>query len=166
MFIRTKNIKDKDYAYLVENKWTKKGSRQKAVKYLGRVYSFKNKDIEFSLDEKKSYEQLVFDLVKWELFKNEFKTESNKKNILFKKIGNKKIKINLNKKNVFENSVVIKNNDGFLCNHSMKNVLNFDLNKYEDEKDKMFAFAKAFVDAGIKVPEEAFVHLYEKKIKG
>ena len=39
MFVRTKKIKDKDYAYLVENEWTPWGSRQKVTKYLGRSHS-------------------------------------------------------------------------------------------------------------------------------
>ena len=46
-FIRIKKINGKEYAYLVENKWYKrgfkskgKGSRQTVSKYLGRVYKF------------------------------------------------------------------------------------------------------------------------------
>ena len=54
-FIRTKIISGKEYAYLVENKWYKrgfkgkgKGPRQRVSKYLGRVYCFnKEKDIDF-----------------------------------------------------------------------------------------------------------------------
>ena len=46
-FIRVKKISGKEYAYLVENKWYKRGfkgkgsgSRQKVSRYLGRVYYF------------------------------------------------------------------------------------------------------------------------------
>ena len=79
---------------------------------------------------------------------------------MFKKIKNKKIKLNLNRKNVFEKNIAIKNNEGFLCNHTIKKVFNF--KPSEDEKETMFGFAKVFVDAGIKVPKETFVKLFEK----
>ena len=43
MFIRKKRIKKYEYAYLVKNRWKKKGkkgnSRQKNIKYLGRVFN-------------------------------------------------------------------------------------------------------------------------------
>ncbi|NIA04276.1 MAG: hypothetical protein GWP09_02905 [Nitrospiraceae bacterium] len=44
MFIRKKRIKNNEYAYLVKNRWKKKwnkgNSRQKNIKYLGRVFNF------------------------------------------------------------------------------------------------------------------------------
>ena len=56
-FFRVKKIKDKDYAYIVENEWkptaksvgtlrgTKpRGSRQKVKGYLGRLYRFELKN--------------------------------------------------------------------------------------------------------------------------
>ena len=46
-FLRVKNVNGQKYAYLVENKWYKRGHkgkgrgpRQKVMRYLGRVYSF------------------------------------------------------------------------------------------------------------------------------
>lgn len=36
MFIRNKKIKGLNYLYLVENRWTEKGSRQKVIAYLGK----------------------------------------------------------------------------------------------------------------------------------
>ena len=48
MFIRIKKIKKYEYAYLVVNKWTKKGPRQKSKKYLGRCVRLeKVKDLDF-----------------------------------------------------------------------------------------------------------------------
>ena len=50
-FFRIKKIKGKEYTYLVENEWKRKGSRQKVKGYLGRIYRFdlknKNSFIEF-----------------------------------------------------------------------------------------------------------------------
>ena len=40
-YIRTKKINNNKYAYLVENKNTPKGPRQKVIQYLGRVHEFK-----------------------------------------------------------------------------------------------------------------------------
>lgn len=162
MFIRTKKIKKKEYAYLVSNRWTKKGARQKILKYLGRAYSFKRRERQFDFDEKKDYGEIVYDLIRWELLKNDFKSEKNKKNILFKKIGNKKIKVDLNKRNVFQDMAVLKNNEGFLCNYTIKKIFNFDLKEYKTKEEKMFEFAKAFVDSGIKVPKEVFISLFTK----
>jgi len=74
-FIRTKRIKGHKYAYLVRNYWTKKGSRQKSKKYLGRVVEFpKVKDIDFFFYFGRNYSprdktvlQLVTDLLNMNL---------------------------------------------------------------------------------------------------
>ena len=49
MFIRLKRLKGRDYAYLVKNRWTKNGPRQKTRKYLGRCEKLeKVRDASFS----------------------------------------------------------------------------------------------------------------------
>jgi hypothetical protein len=37
MFVRVKRVKGRNYGYLVKNTWTKKGPRQKVIKYIGAV---------------------------------------------------------------------------------------------------------------------------------
>ena len=48
MFVRKKKVKKNIYGYLVESKYTKKGSRQKVKKYLGRVFETENTFEEFN----------------------------------------------------------------------------------------------------------------------
>ena len=87
-FIRTKKIKGAEYAYIVENKWKKRSKKvkQKTKKYLGRVYRFdKKKDIgffefhsvsdEIKYVEERKKEDIIVDLVKWELIKHGFNEE-------------------------------------------------------------------------------------------
>ena len=155
VFFRIKKIKGKEYAYIVANEWGKKGSRQKVKGYLGRVYRFDLKNnVEFfqfvkaeSIEQyinKNNENKIMNDLIEWELFrfgvnKNEFELD----------FSNKKIKKN----------TVIAINDGFLCNLTLKNLLEF---KPEDEQNDGYRLARAFVEAGIKVPQEIFVGICQK----
>jgi len=61
VFIRTKRIKKAQYAYLVENVWTSKGSRQKIKSYLGRIIELKYKDEndEYELEESGEEKELI-----------------------------------------------------------------------------------------------------------
>ena len=81
-FFRTKKIKGKEYAYIVENEWKRKGSRQKVKGYLGRVYKFNVKNdvgfIEFKkIESAENYvrendsKKIIGDLIEWELFRHE-----------------------------------------------------------------------------------------------
>ena len=159
MFFRIKKIKGREYAYVVENEWGRKGSRQRVKGYLGRVYRLSlSDDVGFlsfikinaiedyiSNNEKN---KIINDLIEWELFrfdidKEEFLIDLNNK------------KIQKNKKNV-----VLFVNDGFMCNLTLKNLLDF---KTEgDEQTDGYRLAKAFVEAGIKVPQEVFVGICQK----
>ena len=162
MFFRIKKIKGKEYAYIVENEWHKKGSRQKVKGYIGRAYRFNllnNVDfLEYlkiqdaqNYIEKNSKNKIINDLVEWELFrfgisKQEFSIDLNS------------IKIQYKKKDV---ALLI--NDGFMCNLTLKNLLDF---KAEgDEGIDGYRLARAFVEAGIKVPQEVFVGLFGKLYK-
>ena len=90
-FVRTKKIKNKEYAYIVENKYRKRGNpvKQKTKKYLGRVYRFERKnDFDFfefySISDNISYldqsskKKLMLDLIKFELVNHGFKEEDGK----------------------------------------------------------------------------------------
>lgn len=162
MFFRIKKIKGKEYAYIVENEWHKKGSRQKVKGYIGRVYRFnllnnvgfleyfKIQDIQNYI-ENNDKNKIINDLIEWELFrfginKQEFSIDLNS------------IKIQYKKRNV---ALLI--NDGFMCNLTLKNLLDF---KAEgDESLDGYRLARAFVEAGIKVPQELFVGLFGKLYK-
>ena len=161
-FFRIKKIKGKEYSYLVENEWKKKGSRQKVKGYLGRVYRFNlTNDIDFlkyvNIENFQDYienndeNKIIKDLVEWELFKFEVDKEH--------------FEIDLHKKIIQKNdkNVAFLINDGFMCWLTLKNLLDF---KPEgDEQTDGYRFARAFVETGIKVPQEVFVGLFGKLYK-
>lgn len=160
-FFRIKKIKGKEYAYIVENEWKRKGSRQKVKGYLGRVYRFNfvnNVDfLQFlKVNDVQDYvennykNKIIKELVEWELYKfnidrNEFLVDLEN------------IKIQRNKKNV---ALLI--NDGFMCGLTLKNLLDF---KPENESIDGYRLARTFVEAGIKVPQEVFVGVFGKLYK-
>lgn len=160
-FIRTKKINEKEYAYLVENKWYKRsfkgkgrGPRQKVSKYLGRVHSFNKTDNTDFFNYKKindleqylksNNKQKIFkDLVEWELFrhninKEEFTIEFNNKKVMK---GNKEISLRMN--------------EGFLNRFTLERLFNL-------RSAGSYYLAKSFVDAGIEIPKEVFVGMFGK----
>ncbi|MBI2650097.1 hypothetical protein HYX04_02160 [Candidatus Woesearchaeota archaeon] len=158
-FFRIKKIKGKEYAYMVESKWHKKGSRQKVKGYIGRAYRFDLKNnVDFlrhsKIEDVQNYIQsngknrIINDLVEWELFKFGISKEEFSIDL-----GNANIK--KNKKNA---ALLI--NDGFMCSLTLKKLLDF---KPEgDEQTDGYRLARAFVEAGIKVPQDIFVGLCQK----
>ena len=186
MFFRIKKIKGREYVYRVENKWyttTKsvgtlqgsdmrvssfselahnsqpRGSRQKVKGYVGSAYRFdlknnadfmqfmKIENIEMYIYNNKK-NSIIRDLIEWEFFKfginkEEFLIDMNNSTIQKKK-----------------KNVALLINDGFMCNLTLKNLLEF---KPEgDEETDGYHLARAFVEGGIKIPEEIFVGLFGK----
>lgn len=170
MFIRTKKIKKFEYAYKVKNKWTKKGTRQKIIGYLGRVYKLKKtRDIDFNdfilkyLNKKIDYsktdfKEIVNYLIRWELYKHGF-------NEKIKKFKQKNLILEFKEDSLFykNRNLVLAINEGFLCSETIKKILNF--KSKEDEEGTAFKLANVFVDAGIKIPKDIFIILFEKKFK-
>ena len=79
-FIRIKKINNKNYAYLVENTWKKrkKASRQKSLKYLGRVFEIeKNKQNNFIFNSDESFQENLLGVIKNELVNFEFEKKNN-----------------------------------------------------------------------------------------
>ena len=159
-FFRVKKVKGKEYAYLVENGWKKKGSRQKVRGYLGRAYRLtqtnktdfsefiNNKDIEKYVQDNEA-NKIIKDLIEWGLInfnRDEF-------NIDF---GNKTLQ--KHKKNA-----VLVMNEGFMCSLTLTNLLEF--KPEADEDSGGYNFARAFVEAGIKVPQDVFIGLFAKLYK-
>jgi len=170
MFFRIKNIKNKNgkiypYAYLVDNKWYKrgnknrgKGPRQKVVKYLGRVFLFsKENDVDFLsfLDVpnyeniiKKNNKKIIKKLIEWEFHRYD--------------VDNKEFLVNFDEKTVNKNNkeISIKLNEGLLNSYTLKKLLGF---KYKgDEREDGYRLAKLFVDTGLDVPKEVFVGIFNK----
>ena len=165
-FIRTKKIKGAEYAYIVENKWKKRGKKvkQKTKKYLGRVYRFDKKDIGFfefhSVSDELKYikdktrEDIIIDLVKWELVKHGFKQD---KGVLVNgdcifRLNDKKI---MNSKG---NKIALGFNQGYLSSYAITNLLHFQAEVEEEGYD----LAKLFVEAGIDIPKQVFVGVFSK----
>lgn len=164
-FLRTKRINNNLYCYLVQNKHTKKGPRQKVKRYLGRAIRLEpKKELDFSdyfkidnLDGyfKKNKKGILSDLVELELIKHGFKERKNfliNRNIFFDKNSFKMSKDN---KDIF-----LSLNEGFLSDFTIKRILKF--KKTDNFQKDAHALAKYFVEAGIRIPQEVFVRFYEK----
>ncbi len=156
-FIRIKKVKDWKYAYLVENTWKSKKTKQKVKQYLGRVHFLENiVGLEFDRNiEKMSFEEAVKELVKFELMKNGFKESGS----CLKK---GKFVVNFDEC-TFLNSkkpAVFESNEGFICSCTFNKIINFKPSKNED--DTALRFAEAVLEAGISIPHNVFVKLFEK----
>jgi hypothetical protein len=167
MFIRTKRIYKNKYAYLVENLW-EKGTRQKVRKYLGRVFEFKPlREMDFfrhyNISEPgkyisgKGFKAVVCELAEFELIRHGFRRQENaivNGRVVFEPETLRAIHGKTGK------SAVIALNEGFLCKETLHSLINFRFDS--DEKELGYRFARAFVDAGLIVPKELFVGVFEK----
>ncbi len=140
-FIRTKRIYNQDYAYLVENEWTDKGSRQKSSKYLGKVFNIEKKS-NFHRVEGLNYKEIILNLIKQEL-KNHSSND-----------------FSFDEKKLTRGSrvVILAINEGFLCDHTIRKLLDFKpVHILKGEE-----LANLLVEAGIKLTPDQFVELCEK----
>jgi len=165
-FIRVKRIKGHKYAYFVENTWTSSGPRQQSKKYLGKVVEIEPsseedfrawiKDDFANFLEKSEYKAIILDMIKFELDRGGFKEEEGV-------LGKDKLKIDLKNLKIIDGKkpLVIKLNDGFLCELTLKNLLD-----YDGENDSSGTrLASLLVNAGLHVEEEVFIALFDKKRK-
>mgnify|MGYP001586848381 CR=1 FL=1 len=161
-FFRIKKIKGKEYAYIVENEWKKKGSRQKVIGYAGRIYKFNVKNginfLEFRKIEnaekyvaENGFRKIITDLTEWELFRHE--------------ICKNNFAIDLNSMKIMQNgrNVVLMINEGFMCSLTLKNI--FEFRPEGDESNDGYRLASAFVESGIKIPQDEINSLFGKIIK-
>ena len=165
MFLRIKKVKGKEYCYLVENKWKDGKALQTVKKYFGRVvradsgtvdffdfYSIKNVDLFLKKKDKK---EILRDVVVWELSAAGF---SRCENGLEKNgIGwdDKMMELCYGNKHV-----VLRLNDGFLCDYTLHKILAF--RRSGNIEKGSVALARAFVDAGLRVPKEVFIGFFGK----
>ena len=158
-FIRIKRIAGKEYAYLVENKWYKRGfkskgrgPRQRVSKYLGRVCRLdKTDNVDFFTFKKISNieeylrntprEKVFKDLVEWEIFRHN--------------IDKKQFTIDLNYKTVLKEKkeISLKMNEGFLNTFTLGRLFSL-------RSGDSYYLAKCFVEAGIEIPREVFVGVF------
>ena len=155
MFVRLKRIKGKDYAYLVENSWTRKGARQKVAKYLGRVIkpeSVKSESLAdfLKIDDTKEYvkntdtKEIISDLVKLELASHNLDIEI--------KFEDNEILDGKGKK------IVLQINDGYLCSETLRQLID-----YDSKKDaRGVRLAELIVAAGLKIEPDVFISLFAK----
>lgn len=165
-FFRVKKIKGKEYGYLVENEWRsarslkgkKEGSRQKVKGYLGRIVRLELKENIGFTDyfkiadlagyiEKNENSKIMRDLIEWELHKFA--------------VDKYHVFIDLNEMKVHKNgrNIALMINNGMMCSLTLKNLLGF---KPEDEHNDGYRLARAFVEAGITVPQDVFIGLFGK----
>ncbi len=158
MFIRTKKVNNNVYAYFVKNKWVDGKTSQTTVKYIGRVFPFKKtKNIDFmkfsGLEGKRvTNKELLQHLTEWELHNHGFVKEEK----LWKKkevVANAKTFSFLKGKK----EVALGFNDGFLSKATLQRISRFTASSAEDG----YKYAKYFVEAGIEVPQEVFVHMFK-----
>lgn len=185
-FIRKKNINGISYAYLVNNKWTNKGSRQKA-KYLGKVLkpeivkeaAFADFIMEkYSLSPEEFFRKnkktdIVDELIKHELMKRGFTYSQTRLDRTGK--GNKpKDSVLSNNKYYYKSrkvfklttnrETVVEMNEGFMCDYSVEKLLRLKPTGY-DEREQGIKLAKALLEAGLKVEKENFIYVFERWVK-
>lgn len=145
VFVRIKKVKDKDYAYLVENKWNKGKVKQKTIKYLGRAHKFESPKIE-GFTEMNPLASIVADALSNAGFND--------------KLKNKDITVDLQKKKVrkgrSEAAIII--NEGVLSSHSLQKLLNYEA---EEEERPGMKLAGLLAASGIRVSNECFINLYK-----
>lgn len=152
MFIRIKKIKGIPYGYKIRNVWTKKGPRQKKTKYLGRVIIPEKKEKSIEVAEKDNYRDFVKELVKREL-----------ELYGFKNFRLKCVSVDLSKNEVRNKGrrCVIKMNEGYLCDETLRKLLNYNPSEGKHEEEIGYELAELFVNAGIKTEHEIFVKVFE-----
>lgn len=154
MFIRKKKINGFEYAYLVENRYSKrkKQSRQKSTKYLGRVINLGKADKPTEASTAK--EALINELI----------------NLGFKFTDDKLIKegmlVDLKTTTVTKNNkqICLEINEGFLCNSTLNSLLSFSTDN-QNQREIIHNLANIFVSAGINLHHESFVKIFNNTIK-
>ncbi len=154
MFVRVKKISGRPYAYLVENEWTPWGSRQRVSKYLGKTHTL-TRYSEGMAELPIGIQQAILEAAAQELSNHGFIREGNV-------LRQESIVVDLNEKTVREKNkkVVLGMNEGFLCDHTWQQLLAFVPDEKPDESAKKLA--NLVLEAGLKLSNEQFVHLFEQ----
>ncbi len=174
-FIRIKKIKKIEYAYFVENKWTKTGSRQKVGKYLGKLYRLeKDKERDFAdilkepIDEyinTATPKEIIHDLIRFELTSHGFKKSNNNMTTSQEVFKSNSLDISINLStntitNQKDKPVVLFINDGYFCSNTVSELLNF--NYKGTQKEVGTQLANIFLNSGVNIPQELFILFFHK----
>lgn len=158
VFIRIKKIKQYEYAYLVENSWKKKTSRQKVKDYLGRVVMLEETDIPYEGSiEQQSFKDAVESIINWQFKRLGFEEKNGKlehEDHTYNPKNHTLIAKRLKK------PVVIKSHDGYLSTYTIKKLLSFE--PIGTEEEIAYDLARSFVSCGIFVDKGLFIELFEK----
>lgn len=157
-FVRIKRISGSEYAYLVENTWTAEGPRQKVGKYLGRVYKpakAKSESLKSFLGitdlgkhvRSSDFKAIAADLIKLELHNHDVKSDDFVIDFGAVSVKNRSGK-----------NVAIALNNGFLCGHTLKQLLEYDAGKDYSG----YLLADLITAAGIVPEQDVFIELYGK----
>lgn len=162
MFIRTKKIQKYRYAYLVESRWTKQGTRQKTKAYLGRVFDFG--DVSHELPDVENvttyFEGALRDLLQNAGFtQNGARTERDGIVVHVKRCSVRKA----------GKPCVIAINEGFVCDHTLKDLFKFQERKYisrlqSAQENVGHILAKSLIGCGLVLDGESFIELYGKLV--
>lgn len=159
MFVRAKSVKNKKYAYLVENIWKKGKVKQVVKKYLGKIILLENSsqelsfDVNFSLSLKKVMQQII-------------SREFLSRNFIHGRgevYSWNDISVNLSSGNIKQEdkSVVLMLNGRYLYSKQIRELLDFFAPESGDDL-KGKKLAQTFSDAGISISQDIFVKLYKK----
>ncbi len=158
MFIRIKKIKNGEYAYLVENSWKKKTSRQEVKEYLGKIVHLERRERLFTEDlTPMNFGEAAKTLIEFEVQRlglqktddtfedEEYAYDPVNHEVIVKRTGKR---------------VVIKSHEGYLCKHTIEQLLSFKPEGTEEEIG--LDLARALVGCGLVVDKGHFVQLFEK----
>lgn len=170
MYIRVKKRSKNDanpkfYAYLVSSKRRYKKPVQKTLKYLGKVLDLSSHNTtQYNIINKEEYiqetryDQIIKDLLKNELIQTGFQ---NIKSSLFLKDDYMIDLSTFTFQTISKKQFVIKINDGFLCKHTIKSLINL---KFENktQKECIKLFTNKLISTGINIDKELFILLFKK----
>ena len=155
-FIRVKKISGGQYAYLVENSWTGKGTRQKVSRYLGKVHAVEKSGSEslasfLKLPDLGTYvRESGFPVIAKDLIRLELHNHCIKE-----------VSVNFHETSVLGGSgkeVAVAMNGGFLCSYTLKSLL-----EYMPEEDySSYRLANLITAAGVLPEKDVFIELHGK----
>lgn len=150
MFVRVKNIKGRKYAYLVENEWTPWGSRQRVTKYLGKLVSLER----IGNNEKElpnGFRKAMIAAASQELQNHGFIDEKKGK-----------VTVDFERGTIAQagKKIVLGMNEGYLCDHTLAQLLSY--TPEENPSENANKLANLAVEAGLKLTNEQFTHLFEQ----
>jgi hypothetical protein len=154
MFVRSKTIKGKRYAYLVHNLWRRKKAKQKVKKYLGRVIQLKQiQNLEPA--QGKDSKEFVHSLLTRQLKACGF-TQRTKNRFL-----KDAIEVDIVKGNVKadDKEIVLSLNGGYLYTKTLRDIRRLRHDPIEQRPGTNIA--ETFIKAGIQITQEEFIQLYQ-----